>query len=232
MSMSDWAQREIEIACKYENPDFVIGSGEFDYGCSCYESALKAYKSIASDGHSGFSFALTKNILIRLLEGKPIIPIEDVPEIWNSLGKHSGVPDGDHRRYQCQRMSSLFKYEYTNGRIEYRDIDRVFGQDISDPNSRYTSKLTSDVVNDLFPITMPYNPETKPYIVMTETFLSDINNGDYDTKGLFELITPEKEHIPLNEWYKEVAGGWQRISNEEYLERKDKANMLKERVKC
>ena len=230
MSMSDWAQREIEIACKHENPDFVIGSGEFDYGCSCYESALKAYKSIASDGHSGFSFGLTKNILIRLLEGKPIIPIEDVPEIWNELGEYGGVPDLE-KHYQCQRMSSLFKYEYTNGRIEYRDVDRVYGQDISDPNSRYTSKLTSDVVNDLFPIIMPYNPETKPYIVMTETFLSDINNGDYDTKGLIELITPEKEHIPLNEWYKEVADGWKRISNEEYLERKFKSKMLEE-TKC
>ena len=46
MSMIDWAKREVEIACKHENPEFVVGSGEFDYGCSCYESALKAYESV------------------------------------------------------------------------------------------------------------------------------------------------------------------------------------------
>ena len=230
MSMIDWAKREVEIACKHENPEFVVGSGEFDYGCSCYESALKAYESICGDGHSGFSFGLTKNILIRLLDAKPIMPIEDIPEIWNDLGEYGGVPDLE-KHYQCQRMSSLFKYEYANGRVEYRDVDRVYGCDISDPNSRYSSKLTSDVVNDLFPITMPYNPLSSPYIVMTETFLSDINNGDYDTKGLIELITPEKEHIPLNEWYKEVEDGWKRITNKEYLERKFKSKILEE-TKC
>lgn len=230
MSMSNWAEREIEIACKRENPDFVIGSGDFDYGCSCYESALKAYKSLIGDGHSGFSFSLTKNILIRLMEGKPLTPIEDIPEIWNDLGEYGGIPDGEHH-YQCQRMSSLFKYEYANGRVEYRDVDRVYGMDVDDVHNRYSSRLTSDVVNDLFPITMPYVPDDAPYIVMTETFLSDINNGDYDTKGLIELITPEKEHIPLNEWYKETKDGWKRITNKEYLERKVKAIDLEE-TKC
>ena len=231
MSMIDWAKREVELACKHENPEFVVGSGEFDYGCSCYESALKAYESICGDGHSGFSFGLTKNILIRLLDAKPIMPIEDIPEIWNDLGEYGGVPDLE-KHYQCQRMSSLFKYEYANGRVEYKDVDRVYGQDISDPNSRYTSKLTSDVVNDLFPITMPYIPKDAPYIVMTETFLSDVKNGDYDTKQIIEVITPEKEHIPISECYKESENGWLRIKTGEYLQRKAKANKIMEETKC
>ena len=230
MSQSGWARQEIEIACKRENPEFIVGSGDFDYGCSCYESALKAFESIAGDGHSGMSYSFTKQILIRLLEQKPLTPIEDTPDVWSDLSEYGGVDDGE-KHYQCKRMSSLFKYEYPNGRIEYRDVDRVYGKDISDPDSRYSSRLTSDVVNDLFPITMPYVPEDSPYIVMTETFLSDINNGDYDTKGLVELITPDKEHIPLNEWYKEVGDGWVRISNEEYTERKNKSKKLEE-TKC
>ena len=57
----EWAKREVEIACKRENPDW---DGEsFDYGCSCYQSALKAYKSLCEDGHSGYSFGATRNIL-------------------------------------------------------------------------------------------------------------------------------------------------------------------------
>lgn len=52
-NMLDWAKREVEIACKKENPNRK--EGEFDYGCACYESALKAFESLCDDGHSGFS---------------------------------------------------------------------------------------------------------------------------------------------------------------------------------
>ena len=75
MNMIDWAKREIAIACKKENPDWDGKS--FDYGCSCYQSALKAYESLCNDDHSGYSFSITKNILIRLMEGRPLTPITD-----------------------------------------------------------------------------------------------------------------------------------------------------------
>ena len=75
MRMSEWAKREVEIACKKENPNW---DGEsFDYGCACYQSALKAYLSLCEDEHSGMSFSLTKNILVRLMEGNPLTPITD-----------------------------------------------------------------------------------------------------------------------------------------------------------
>ena len=51
--MLDWARREVEIACEKENPNRK--GDEFDYGCACYESALKAFESLCEDGHSGFS---------------------------------------------------------------------------------------------------------------------------------------------------------------------------------
>lgn len=68
MNMLDWAKREVELACKRENPDRK--PGEWDYGCACYESALKALKSLLEDGHSGFSISLTKQILNRLIDRK------------------------------------------------------------------------------------------------------------------------------------------------------------------
>ena len=63
-SRQEWAEKEIEMACKKENPEWDGKS--FDYGCSCYQSALKAYKSLEKDEHSGCSWNITKNILIRL----------------------------------------------------------------------------------------------------------------------------------------------------------------------
>ena len=58
MSMIDWAEYETEIACKREKSS--KDKGEFDYDGACYKSALKAYKSLCEDGHSGMSFEYTK----------------------------------------------------------------------------------------------------------------------------------------------------------------------------
>lgn len=46
MSMYEWAKKEVEIACKKENPE--KREGEFDYGCACYQSALKALNNLFS----------------------------------------------------------------------------------------------------------------------------------------------------------------------------------------
>lgn len=75
MSLREWAQREVALACKREKPDRK--EGEFDYGCACYESALKAFNSLLEDGHSGMSIGYTKQILNRLIDGKPLTPVED-----------------------------------------------------------------------------------------------------------------------------------------------------------
>ena len=81
--MKEWAEREVQIACKRENPDRK--EGEWDYGCACYDSALKAFNSLMEDGHSGMSIEFTKQILNRLIDGKPLTPIEDTEDVWNCI---------------------------------------------------------------------------------------------------------------------------------------------------
>lgn len=78
----EWANREVELACsKLEK-----GNGfEKDYLAPCYRSALKAYESLMADNHSGASLELTTGILLRLLRGKPLTPIEDTEEAWELL---------------------------------------------------------------------------------------------------------------------------------------------------
>ena len=68
MSLLDWAKNEIEIACKKERGS--APNNEWDYGCACYESALKAFECLCEHGHSGMSIGITKNILNRLIDGK------------------------------------------------------------------------------------------------------------------------------------------------------------------
>lgn len=83
MSMTEWAKREIEIAIKKERGDG--DPNEWDYGCACYESAYKAFLSLYEDEHSGCSIGFTKEILNRLIDGKPLTPIEDVPDVWSKI---------------------------------------------------------------------------------------------------------------------------------------------------
>lgn len=107
MSMMDWAKREVEIASKRERGDKP--ESEWDYGCACYDSALKAFESLCGDGHSGFSIGITKGILNRLIEGKPLTPIEDQNgNSWSWVNRPLGYSDypvgyGNYWEYPWRR---------------------------------------------------------------------------------------------------------------------------------
>lgn len=223
--MTEWAEREVELACKRENPDRK--EGEWDYGCACYESALKAYKSLMHDGHSGLSFSFTRQILERLMRGLPLTPIEDTPDIWRdcSYGRKVGI-----QHYQCIRKSSLFKDVAADGTVTYRDIDRFVGVYLNNPNSSYHSNLIDRVCGEIYPITFPYVPEDKPYKVYTKDYLTDKKHGDFDTVAIYYLITPDGERIRVYRYFKAdlINGGWAEISANEFLERVRKAVKLKE----
>ena len=222
MRMSDWAKREVEIACKKENPNW---DGEsFDYGCACYQSALKAYQSLCEDEHSGMSFNLTKNILIRLMEGNPLTPITDedffietdMPLESEEYLKERGLKS----ELQCPRRSSLFRKETIDGKVSYIDIDRVVY--IDENGHGWISGRARDVVDKLFPITMPYFPSNEKYKVYGDEFLLDEMYGDFAHEAYLYVITPDGEKIELDEYYKEVNGKMVKISKEEYFADKGK----------
>ena len=220
MSMKSWAEREVEIACKYENPDRK--EGEWDYGCACYESALKAFKSLMEDGHSGFSIAMTKHILNRLIDHKPLVPIEDTDDVWENRGRYDA--DDERMHYQCKRMSSLFKDVYPDGTVKYSDVNKAVGINMDNPNVGWSSRITRDIVEELFPITMPYMPEDDPYKVFCEEFLTDPKNGDFDTIGIHYILKPNGVRVDVKRYFKEgntVYECWDEIDREEYEERKE-----------
>lgn len=206
MTTKEWAEREVEIACKQENPNWDGKS--FDYGCACYQSALKAYKCLSEDGHSGASFNLTKNILIRLMDGLPLKPITDEdftsvePEIWESpefLKEHGLKSD-----LQCPRMSSLFREETLDGKITYSDVERVIFHD-ANGDDWWNSGAATKVVDEMFPITMPYYPSKEKYKVYGETFCivdgedkTAENPGTYNLVKIYYIITPNNERIEIN----------------------------------
>lgn len=222
MKMHDWAEQECRIACKRENPEYDFDSDEFDYSCSCYKSALKAYRSLCEDGHSGTSFGFTKNILIKLMEGQPLTPIKDedffidcedkIYESEEYLKEH-GLKSDIH----CPRMTSLFRREHLDGKITYMDVDRAYFINIEEPSDTYHS--SSSFIDEMFPITMPYMPKKGKYRIYAQTFLTDKANGDFDTKGILYVITPEGERIDVNIFKAEINNKWIDITKEEYEKR-------------
>lgn len=227
-SMELWAEREVEIACKHEAPDRK--PGEWDYGCACYESALKAFRSLCEDGHSGFSISMTKFILNRLIEGKPLTFIEDTEDVWSDISDRSGLR-GEIANYQCRRMSSLFKYVYDDGSIKYRDVNRFCGVNVDNPDVSYHSSLIDRVMEEKFPITMPYFPESKPFRVYCEEFLTDRKNGDFDTVGILYVIKPDGERVEINRYFKEGEKDFIEIASCEYEMRRKMYHELLENLK-
>lgn len=216
MKMTEWAKREVEIACKRENPDKK--EGEFDYGCACYESALKAFNSIMEDGHSGTSIGFTKNILMRLIDGRPLTPIEDIEDVWS---EKCWTDDDAAAVYQCERMFSLFKYVYPDGTVRYSDNDHCYCIDVVS-GIPYHNGLVSRLVHEMFPITMPYMPGESIKVYCGE-LLTDRKNGDYDTKAIFYAVKPDGEKIDIHRYFKENESKdgdpWIEIDEKEYNER-------------
>ena len=222
MSMSTWAEKEIDIACARERA-VSKDTNESGYGCACYQSALKAFRSLMEDGHSGYSIGVTKNILVRLIEGKPLTPIEDTPDAWNEC---SWVGEDLSRNYQCVRMSSLFKTVHKDGSVTYDDVSRVHVCDAANPDICWSRGHARAIINEMFPITMPYMPRSKGYMVYGEDFLVDPANGDYDTTGYMYAIDPDGNKIEINRYFAEKDGKFVEIGFEEYCERKKAAHDL------
>lgn len=206
-SLSDWAEREVKIACKKED----------GYGAGCYKSALKAFHSLMDDGHSGCSIGFTQAILNRLIEGKPLTPIDDDPDLWNEC---CGYDNEGKAVYQNARMSGLFKDIFPDGTTKFHDIDRVMLIEIEDDGTETTwhSGLASKLVDEIVgPITLPYYPKAKPYKVYAQQFDSvTAKVGCFDTSHIIKIVDPDGNEIPCERFYAETADGEEEISAEEY----------------
>lgn len=225
MNMTEWAEKEIRIACERERAG--KDSSEWNYGVACYESALKAYKSLMEDGHSGMSISITKGILNNLIEGKSLTPIEDTPNVWDERHVYE---EGVVESYQCNRMSSLFKDVYKDGTVKYTDVNRVLCFCNYNENIPLHNGMVREIIDEMFPIAMPYYP-SDPYKVYCTEFLTDEANGDYDTIGILYVKKGDERH-DIHRYFKDGPDGKMvEITPREYMKRRLKAKELEERRK-
>ena len=226
MSMLEWAEEEAKLACEEEKSN---NDELWDYGCACYKSALEAFKVLCEQGHSGFSIKVTQNILNRLIDNKPLTAIEDVDTVWNDIHESYDKNAKKGIKFQCKRMSSLFKEIMPDGSVKYSDADRVVCYDNDAVDVSCTCGLATAIVDEMFPIEFPYYPSAKPFKMYFTDFLVDPKNGDFDTMGFTKVVKPNGEVVEVNRYFREphdseseTYPGWVEISEEEYKERENR----------
>ena len=213
MSMSEWAKNEVELAKIADSKDGDELSG---YTFACYESALEAFNVLCNQGHSSMSIKITEAILVRLIAGKPLTPIEDTEDVWSSVSERRR---DETLVYQCERMSSLFKHINTDGDVNYYDVDRVTCENV-DSGTSYYSSLANRLYDEMHPITFPYYPASKPVKIFVRDFLYDPKNGDSGTLAILYALHPDGNKEEINKYFKEAADHtYVEISKEEYEER-------------
>lgn len=213
-----WAKKEIEIAMKNDKGESELYNA---LKRQTYESALNAYDALCNDGHSGFSIHLTMEILNRLVKGLPLTSITEDNVEWQDIT----LPNDKYKKYQSARYTSLFKEVHMiDGKevIKYKDIRRTVGVNINYPKCCFSSGLMDRVINEMLPIELPYYPMGSQIKVYTEDFLSDAENGDFDTVGIFYAIFPDGEKREINRYF--------HFDKKETIEiDKHKYNLLKEK---
>lgn len=216
MSTLNWAENEIEIVRNNLKNSIEEEKGENDYILGCYESALKAFKSLIDDQHSGMSISITKSILLRLIEGRPLSDIQDIDEVWNEVDSLNK----EVKEYQCSRMSSLFKKVYPDGTVRFNDIDRAVCVNVDDSRDVFHG-YGCRILDEMLPIEMPYSPSSKQYKIYCKEFLYDEDGGDFDTLGVLYAISPEGEQINIGRYFKDVKDepSWVEIQEDEYFYR-------------
>jgi len=146
MSLLSYAEDELtRIGMIEDSPD--------EMNVEMRKHILHMVKEFSEEGHSGFSGRYALNILIKLLDFKPLTPLTGADDEWINLEEYSHVP-----HWQNKRRSSVFK----DADGSCYDIDgKVFWEWYKD-NEGNISKSYYSGSGCSTPVTFPYTPPDKP----------------------------------------------------------------------
>lgn len=219
--MVSWAENEVNRMREYLSKHEV----DICYDMHCYESALKAFKSLCEDGHSGFSFPETSKILNRLCHRMPLCPITEI-DFPSQIGTHIddsqrvfGGPILKKTCTQCPRMSSLFQDIWEDGVVTYHDNDRIVCINSENLDDDFYWGFAARLIDEMYPITLPYYPQPNQFF---RIYVTQFTVKDMDVSCIDRIKEPSGKVVEIGRCFKYVDapdckhGRFVEIDKEEY----------------
>lgn len=169
-----------------------------DLARSIYDSALGAYAAVLQGDHSGYSWEVTRSVVDRMLKELALTPVLD----------EDFVDVKGEEPVTTFRQSGIYKRLKHDGSITYTDHKRVVGVDI-DTGGHFTSSLIREVVDEMFPIEMPYYTPGTPYRVYVRTYCDKgfpDDHHDFNREWLSHVVTPSGECVTINRTWVHESG--------------------------
>ena len=198
--MIKWARREVEIVLQQLTQRHQITN----YDRECYTAALEAFEFLCKQGHSGYSFTETFKILTRLCNRQPLCYINEDDFEQEGLGmdncnREINGPLIGKTSYQCLRMPSLFKHVWEDGKVTYRDHDRILCIDSENINNTFYWGFAAQFVDQMFPITLPYMPMPgKHYRIYVTSFTTN----SMDVCAINQIVEPSGNIVKVDRYFK------------------------------
>ena len=148
----------------------------------CHRIALESFAFIRKNHDTTDVYnddMLICDILKTLFNNKPLTDITDDESEWTFIEEN---PETEIKEYQSKRCYTLSKFVSPDGTTKYYDTEYAMTVDLGDPKfEKYWDTNVNDLMLELFPITMPYNPVYNPVAYIKSTDDAKHNN-------VFELV--------------------------------------------
>lgn len=212
-----------EISRAKREKELVNGVIDKEYA-QYHEKAFEEYCNLIKKYCTGSRLDWILHYMHEYNSRLPLTPIINDPEDWaNTTTTKNGVIKKEY----CKRYPKLFKETYEDGRIIYRDNDRIIAFDHI-LGLIYHFGLCNLVYDEMFPIELPYEVGSENAKFYIHTFLSNRNDkeSEFDTAALLFIEKENGEQIPVNRYFRIAnedeepdIGGWVEIDVEELEER-------------
>lgn len=226
-NLKEWARREIDLVTAGEMREAQEMKEELD---NHYEAAYQAFCDFVDRTEGLEKPGIAKTIFTQLLHEEPLVPIEDNEEDWvivEGFDPAAGNENPGWSIYQCKRRSTLFKkviYERKTEKVKdirFSDTGRAVCMDINS-NQMYTGGMGTAVLDEVIPVTMPYQPMGKIRIFTEDFKFHKDFDGDFDTVGILYFRMADGQMKNVFRFFKEDHESKQmvEITKSEYLSRK------------
>ena len=197
---------------------------EYERACECgnkatkdaLDDAVSMFRVVFSKPKSKQHIVLVKGLLNRITSGLPLTPItmEDFDNTVASLSR-------EEIKHTCARYEGLTATKNPDGNgFTYSDSRRVVFYDQSLINQEETSSIIDilhncanypsialKLVDDLFPITLPYMPGEKYEVFGSSYSFKLAIGGDPDLVEIDFIKTPNGQLVKVDQYYRRTKDG-------------------------